>query len=107
MVERLKMTRGSGNVFVDVGFDPEEAANLALRASLMNQVRDAVGKMKLTQVEAAKKIGLTQSRLNLLLKGHIHLFSIDALVNMLAKAGYRTDVRVKRLPVKRSARALA
>ena len=100
MTEKLTMTRGSGNVFLDMGFDPERAANLALRSSLMIQVRVAVAKMKVTQTVAAKQLGVTQSRLNLLLNGKIDLFTIDALVNMLARAGYQTTVRCKRLPGK-------
>ena len=100
MAEKLKMTRSSGNVFIDLGSKPEEAANLALRSSLMIQVRQAVSKMALTQVQAAKLLGVTQSRLNLLLNGKIDLFSIDALVNMLACAGYQTEVKVRRLPKK-------
>ena len=100
MAEKLKMTRSSGNVFIDLGFKPEEAANLALRSSLMIQVRQAVSKLALTQVQAAKLLGVTQSRLNQLLKGKIDLFSIDALVNMLARAGYQTEVKVRRLPRK-------
>ena len=103
MANKLKMTRSTGNVFVDLGFKPEEAANLALRTSLMIQVRHAVAKWALTQVQAAKLLGVTQSRLNLLLNGKIDLFSIDALVNMLARAGYLTQVRVKRLPVSKVA----
>ncbi len=98
MATKMKTTRGSGNVFLDLGFNAEQAANLALRSSLMIQVRLAVEKMAATQVEAAKHLGVTQSRLNLLLNGKIELFSIDALVNMLARAGYQTEVRVKRLP---------
>lgn len=98
MATKMKITRGSGNVFLDLGFDAEQAANLALRSSLMIQVRLAVEKMAATQVEAAMRLGVTQSRLNLLLNGKIELFSIDALVNMLARAGYQTEVKVKRLP---------
>jgi hypothetical protein len=41
MTERLKMERGSGNVFLDVGFPPTEAENLLLRAQLMSKIRSA------------------------------------------------------------------
>lgn len=100
MAGKIKITQSSGNVFLDLGFSSEEAANLALRASLMIQVRQAVDKMAATQVQAAKRLGVTQSRLNLLLNGKIDLFSIDALVNMLARAGYQTELKVRRLPKK-------
>ncbi len=94
MSGRLKITRGSGNVFLDVGFAPEEAENLLLRAQLMSRIRDAASGM--TQREAAKSFGVSQPRLNDLLRGKIGKFSLDALVNMLGHAGLRVELRVKK-----------
>lgn len=94
MSEKLKMTRGSGNVFLDVGFPPGEAENLLLRAQLMSRVRDVARGM--TQREAAKRFGVTQPRLNDLLRGKISKFSLDALVNMLGHAGMRVELKVKK-----------
>ncbi len=94
MTEKLKIMRGSGNVFLDVGFTPGEADNLLLRAQLMSRVRDAVRSM--TQREAVKRFGVMQSRLNDLLRGKIDKFSLDALVNMLGHAGMRVELRVKK-----------
>jgi predicted XRE-type DNA-binding protein len=48
----------------------------------------------LTQREAAKKLGISQPRLNDLLKGKIQKFSIDALVKMLSRVGVHVDVHV-------------
>ena len=50
----------------------------------------------MTQVQAARALGITQSRLNDLLKGKIDKFSVDALVNILAHAGMRVELRVKK-----------
>lgn len=50
----------------------------------------------LTQAGAAKEFGITQPRLNQLLKGKIQLFSLDALVNMLSQAGMRVSMTVKK-----------
>ena len=50
----------------------------------------------MTQQEAANLLGITQPRLNLLLKGKIEKFSLDALVNMLAKAGMRVKLTVRK-----------
>ena len=94
MTEKAKITRGSGNVFLDVGFPPGEAENLQLRAQLMSQVRDVV--RGVSQREAAKRFGVTQPRLNDLLRGKIDKFSLDALVNMLAHAGMRVEMKVKK-----------
>lgn len=89
------MTRGSGNVFLDIGFSKAEAENLKLRAELMMRVEDFYRKSGMTQAEAAKRLGLTQPRLNDLLRGKIDKFSLDALVNMLGRAGMRVELRVK------------
>jgi len=94
MSTKLKMTRGSGNVFLDVGFAPNEAENMMLRAQLMDRVRDAA--KGATQREAAKRFGITQPRLNDVMRGRIDKFSLDALVNMLANAGMRVEMRVKK-----------
>ena len=96
MKHKIKMERGSGNVFRDVGFPPAEAHNLLLRAELMLRVERFVKDHKLTQAAAAKTLGITQPRLNLLLKGKIELFSLDALVKMLVKAGMHVELRVKK-----------
>ena len=96
MTEKLKVTRGSGNVFLDIGFSKAEAENLKLRAELMMRVEDFYRKSGMTQAEAAKRLGLTQPRLNDLLRGKIDKFSLDALVNMLGHAGMRVEMRVKK-----------
>jgi predicted XRE-type DNA-binding protein len=96
MTERLKMERGSGNVFADIGFSPEEAQNLQLRSDLMTRIERFVKHRGLTQTEAARALGVTQPRLNDLLRGKIDKFSLDALVNMLGHAGMRVEVRVKK-----------
>ncbi len=94
MSERLKIQRGSGNVFRDVGFAPEEAENLLLRAQLMSEIREVARGM--TQAQAAKRFGVSQPRINDVLRGKIDKFSLDALVNILAKAGLRVEMRVRK-----------
>ena len=96
MSGKLKIEVGSGNVFRDLGFDEAEAENLKLRSTLMIRIIKLVDELNSTQSEAAKMLGVTQPRLNQLLKGKIQLFSLDALVNMLASAGLRVTVTVKR-----------
>lgn len=88
------MERGSGNVFADIGFPPGEAQNLLLRAQLMVRIRKVAE--GLTQAEAARRFGVTQPRINDLLRGKIEKFSLDALVNMLAKAGLRVALQVRK-----------
>jgi predicted XRE-type DNA-binding protein len=96
MSEKLKMERGSGNIFLDIGFDKAEAENLKLRAALMMRIEDWVKESGMTQAAAAKVLGLTQPRLNALLKGKIGLFSLDALVTVASKAGLSVRLVVKK-----------
>lgn len=96
MKEKLKRTRGSGNVFRDLGFGKAEAENLKLRSALMLRIEEAYQRRGMTQAEAAPVIGLTQPRLNALLKGKIGLFSLDALVNVAARAGLNVRLVVKK-----------
>ncbi len=96
MKKRIKVEKGSGNVFLDVGFPPGEAHNLLLRADLTIRIERFVKQSGLTQQAAARVLGVTQPRLNQLLKGKIELFSLDALVNMATQAGMRVELRVKK-----------
>jgi len=93
---KLKSTRGSGNVFRDIGFDREEAENLKLRSELMMRVEEFYERSGMTQTEAAKALGLTQPRFNALLKGKIDLFSLDALVNIATRAGLIVRLLVRK-----------
>ena len=70
----------------------EQAENYRLRSECMIAVRAEVEKWGATQAEAAKRLGLTQPRLNDLLRGRIDKFSLDALVNIAARAGIRVQV---------------
>jgi len=91
-----KIRRSSGNVFRDVGFTPDEAAHLLIRSDLMIQLERTIREQKLTQVKAAKLLGVTQPRISDLLRGRIQLFSIDSLVDMLAKLGVSVKVTTRR-----------
>jgi predicted XRE-type DNA-binding protein len=96
MSGRLKVTRGSGNVFRDLGFDKAEAENLKLRSELMMRISQYYAGSGMIQADAAKILGLTQPRLNALLKGRIDQFSLDALVNIANHAGLRVTLVIKK-----------
>lgn len=66
---------------------PEQAANLRARAELMQQIAEVVKDSGWTQVEAATHCGITQPRINDLLRGRVSRFSIDALVNIATALG--------------------
>jgi predicted XRE-type DNA-binding protein len=89
--------KSSGNVFTDLGFDDHEAEHLRIRSALMATLRQILQNKKLTQVEAAELFDVSQPRVSDLVRGKIELFSIDTLVDMLARAGVRVDVRTSAL----------
>ena len=93
MTTQLK--RSIGNVFLDIGFPPHEAQNLRVRADLMMELIRIVRSRKLTQAAAAKRFGVSQPRVSDLMTGKIDRFSIDALVEMLSRAGRRVEIATK------------
>jgi len=98
-----KMTRSSGNVFKDVGFADDEAEHLRVRADLLIRIQETLKARGLKQAEAASLLGVTQPRVSDLVRGRIEMFSVDSLIDMLARLGVRVKVVVasprKRLKV--------
>jgi len=91
----MRMQRSSGNVFRDVGFADDEAENLRVRADLMISLSKLIETRGLTQAQTAKLLGITQPRVSDLIRGKIHLFSVDRLIEMLGHAGAYVSVTVK------------
>jgi predicted XRE-type DNA-binding protein len=75
---------------------PADAANMKARAEIMIVLQERVQKQKGTQAEKAAQLGVTQPRLNDLLRGRIDKFSLDALINIASRAGLRVDLHVRR-----------
>jgi len=75
---------------------PAEAENMKLRSSLMIALQDHIAQTGMSQSQAAKAFGVTQPRISDLMRGKIDLFAIDSLVNMLAAAGLRIELRVSK-----------
>jgi predicted XRE-type DNA-binding protein len=74
---------------------PEEAMNLRVRAELIEKITAIIAKNKWTQAEAADHCGVTQPRINDLLRGRISRFSLDALVNIAAALGCRVHIKLE------------
>lgn len=73
---------------------PEEAENMKLRSTLMTAIKNHIARAEMSQAEAARLMGVTQSRISDLMRGKINLFGIDALVNMAVAAGLHIEIRV-------------
>lgn len=83
------------DVWDAIAESPEEAANLKVRSDLMDQIDRIIKKNGWTQSEAAKRCGVSQPRINDLLRGRISRFSLDALVNIAAALGKKVKVRLE------------
>ncbi len=75
---------------------PEDASHMRLRSELTMAVRSAVEGWQLTQAEAAHRLGVTQPRLNDLLRGRVAQFSLDALVGLAERAGLVVRIEITR-----------
>jgi len=91
-----KAIKSCGNVFKDLGFDDEEAENLRIRTLLMLEIENHIRRQGITRDQASKQFDMTSSQVSDLLSGELDLFTIDMLVNILARAGVRLDIAVQR-----------
>lgn len=91
MSERI--VKSSGNVFLDLGFSPEEAAILQMRAELMVDLRKYIETKHLTQAQAAELLGVSQSRVSDLVRGKWEKFNLEMLITLAAKAGMRISLK--------------
>jgi len=82
------------SVFDAIADSPEEALNMKLRASLIRAIRIKVAVAGWTQAKTACQLGITQPRVSDLLSGKLSKFSLDALVNMLARLGGEVELKV-------------
>ena len=93
---KLKVTPSTGNVFRDVGFAPREAEHLKIRADLLIELQETLATRGLTQAAAAKLLGVHPPRVSDLMRGRIDLFSIETLIDMLARMGVRVTIVTRR-----------
>lgn len=101
------ITPVGGNVFADLGFTPKEAAalkrqsqriiaqKLALKTRLMAELAQWVKTRKLKQADAAQILGVTRPRVSDAINRKTSKFTIDALIDMVAKTGKRVEVSVQ------------
>jgi predicted XRE-type DNA-binding protein len=83
----------SGNVFIDLGYPPDEAAILQMRADLMADLRKFIKTKRLTQAKAAKILGVSQSRVSDLMRGKWEKFSLEMLITLATKAGMHVTLK--------------
>ena len=74
---------------------PQEAENMKIRSGLMLAISNHLEESDGIQAAKAKQLGITQPRLNDLLKGRINKFSLDALIAIACNAGLKVSFQAK------------
>ncbi|WP_311028772.1 helix-turn-helix domain-containing protein [Mesorhizobium koreense] len=82
------------NVWDALEDTPSDAANMSMRSNLLIAIERQVRGWNVTQAEAARRLGITQPRLNDLLRGRITNFSLDALINLASAAGLTVRLQI-------------
>ena len=88
-------TERYASVWDAIADTPQEAENLRVRSELMDKITALIAENNWKQAEAASRCGVTQPRINDLLRGRISRFSLDALVNIAAALGRRVHVELE------------
>ncbi len=82
------------NVWEALEDDPVIAANMTMRSDLLIALQHRVENWKVTQAQAARRLAITQPRLNDLVRGRINKFSLDMLINLARRAGIHVSLRI-------------
>jgi predicted XRE-type DNA-binding protein len=91
--EPVRVERGSGNVFADLGLPNPDLA--LAKAELVQCIRRLIAERKLTQAKAAKLLGLDQPKVSALVRGRVEGYSIDRLFRFLNALGQRVEIKVR------------
>ena len=95
---------GSGNVFADLGFGPEEAEELTAKSTLILALKEVMATRVLTQKQAAKVCGTDQPTLSKVLHGRMESVTLDRLTHWLTALGQDVEITVRPAPTTRHGR---
>ena len=91
--DEIRIERGSGNVFADLG-RPDADAHL-LKAELVTLIDKIIRQRGLKQVEAAKVLGLSQPDVSRLLRGRFREYSVERLMRLLTALGRDVEIVIR------------
>jgi predicted XRE-type DNA-binding protein len=91
-----RVTTGSGNVFADIGVPDPELAQA--KAGVCHKIYSTIKARKLTQVEAAKLMGVDQPKVSEIVRGRVRSYTLDRLVGYLNRLGYGVRIDFVGLP---------
>lgn len=92
--QNMKIERGSGNVFADLGL-PDADTHL-LKAELVTRIDRIIRQRGLKQVEAAKLMGLSQPDVSRLMRGDFQEYSLERLLRLLTRLGRDVDITIRK-----------
>jgi len=90
--DEISVTRGSGNVFADLGFDEAEAEELQIKAELTRQIYNRIKALGLTQVQAGTRLGIGQPDVSKLMHSRYTGYSTDRLLALLTALDVDVDI---------------
>ena len=93
LIDGIEVQRSSGNVFTDLGLP--DAEKLKIKSGLVIEIRKAMQKLGLTQIEAAKRMGITQPKVSDMMRGDFTNLSERKLMDCLTRLGYDIEIKVK------------
>ena len=93
---RESITRGTGNVFADLGFP--DAAERQVKLRLAYALNQLLEERKLSQAEAANVLGVTQPKVSALRHYKLAGFSVERLMNLLTALDQDVEIVIRRKP---------
>ena len=93
IVDAIEVETGSGNVFADLGLP--DAEKLKIKSGLVIEIAAALRKLGLTQIEAARRMGISQPKVSGMLRGDFSNLSERKLMDCLNRLGYDIEIKVK------------
>jgi len=98
--ERIAVYAGRGNVYADLGYP--DADEMLVKAQLVSKIAEIIRQRGLTQVEAAKVLGLTQPKFSAMLRGQFRGLSERRLIDCLTSLGRDVQIVIKEAPRRRA-----
>ena len=93
LIDGIEVHRSSGNVYADLGLP--DAEKLKIKSGLVIEIRKAMQKLGLTQLEAAKRMGIAQPKVSDMMRGDFTNLSERKLMDCLTRLGYDIEIKVK------------
>ncbi len=95
------ITRGTGNVFADLGYPDANERQTKLR--LAHMLNSVIARHRLTQAAAAGKLGINQPKISALAHYRLGGFSVERLMSFLTSLDQDVDIVIRGKPRSRSA----